>query len=84
MSELPADACSYWQRAQMRDIDETGFGCSPFDLMTEKQVDLYIADQDAADEKDPPCGTCTCCVCDAEAHEQDVIDRANAFDDGGL
>jgi hypothetical protein len=60
MMPLPADACSYWQRAFSQEVRDTAFGGVPYSNATAEA-------DDAADQKDPPCGVCTCCI------EQDEV-----------
>jgi len=65
---LPADACSFYQRAQFRNIDDDDFGADPWGLMSNEQIETHEAARDAEDEKDPPCGKCSVC---AEVAAQD-------------
>lgn len=69
--QLPADACSYWQRAQGRDADDDGFGCSPWSLMTPEQAEVHQLAREQEDDQDPPCGKCVCCLESAESADHD-------------
>lgn len=60
MKPLPDDACSFWHRAQMREIDMHGFGFTP--SFSEAQAEAIHDAEEREDEKDPPCGLCVCCL----------------------
>lgn len=63
-SKLAEDACSYYQRQQLRDADQNrknAFGASPYDFMSKDQAEARQQVQDEHDRKDPPCGQCSVC-----------------------
>lgn len=59
---MPPLRCSYWSRQEFRLVDDTRFGCSPYNLMTPEQAALLFAQREVDDETDPPCGMCATCV----------------------
>jgi len=61
-ARLPPDACGYWQRARSREADDRGFGCDPASLMTPVAAEAMEERRVAEDERDPPCGGCSCCA----------------------
>ena len=60
MSALPAGACTFWQRAELREIDAHGFGYRP--TLSDDECAAAAEREETEDEKDPACGTCACCI----------------------
>lgn len=75
-SPLPGDACTYWQRVEIREINEHGFGFTP--TLSEEECEERHLAEEAADAKDPPCGHCTACV--ASDVEDDGFSHAMSLD----
>lgn len=63
--DLPDDACSYWRRQLSRYIAEAADDAFGYRLaMTVEECELLDGRERHEDERDPACGTCSCCVDD--------------------
>lgn len=56
----PANLCSYWQRQELREADES-IGPIFGSRATEEEIESFYDEREKEDKEDPPCGKCDGC-----------------------